>query len=162
MYATGAVAARFGVGPQTVRNWSDRFGEFLGAGAVVSGSARTFTDSDLEVLALVSELTGTGLTYAQVATSLGQGKRGRVPDAPVIDSDVVAVMTPDEIGRTLEIMHVRDQALGEVKALEKQVARDEEIIKSKDVEINRLNRTLGAAEGEIARLKADRGKGSLT
>src|SRR3954454_4310661 len=79
-YKSSHVQRLFTVSPETVRNWSEEFGEYLSVTATPgTGRHRLFTHEDIEVFALVAELKDKGLTYTDIHAALQNNQRGEVP-----------------------------------------------------------------------------------
>jgi len=84
------LARRLGVSDATVRNWSDRYAEFLSeqGGGLDFGATRRFTEEDALVMATVAQLRTEGLTHEAIGAAIRRGRRAeRVPDLP----------TPEEV-----------------------------------------------------------------
>jgi DNA-binding transcriptional MerR regulator len=73
----GEVARRFGVNPQTIRQWSEQFAPYLSESANPKrGNTRHFTMDDLQVFALVAYMRGRDATFEDIRTALQSGQRG--------------------------------------------------------------------------------------
>jgi len=155
MWSTGDIQKMFGVSPQTVRNWTKEFKTFLsdGASPIRSGYTRSFTADDLRVFALVVEMTHIGATYNEVRDALKEGRRGDLPEVPEEESDLTALLSPQEIARTLSLMKERDEAIGRIEQLLVERENDKKIIDEKDKDINRLNREIGRLEAQLEAMR---------
>lgn len=144
MWTTNDLKQVFGVTPQTVRNWTADFAQYLSDEATPSksGARRLFTEDDVKVFALIRELTQSGQTYAQVRQTLADGKRGELPQMPISKDDTTTSLSPEEIYRTLAIMRERDEAIGQLKQLQLDKEEDRKTIE-------RLNREIGRLELEL-------------
>jgi DNA-binding transcriptional MerR regulator len=151
MWATGDIQRMFGVSPQTVRNWTKEFREYLSAGATPTepGYTRKFTADDLRVFALVVERTHLGATYTDVQAALSEGKRGEIPATADQEKDPIALLSPQEIARTMTIIKERDEARGRIEQLMIERDRDRQTVEQKDKEINELNREIGKLEAKL-------------
>ena len=151
MWSTGDIQKMFGVSPQTVRNWTKEFKNFLsdGAAPTQAGYTRRFNADDLLVFALVSEMTGLGAAYPEVRAALMTGKRGDLPEAPKQDDGPIALLRPEEIARTMALIKERDEALGRIEQLLLERDHDRRVVAAKDNEINRLNREIGRLEAQL-------------
>jgi hypothetical protein len=73
----GAVAARLGVAPETVRSWERRYG--LAPGGRSPGGARRYTEVDCARLVLMQQLVAEGAMPAQAAATVLSTPSGEVP-----------------------------------------------------------------------------------
>lgn len=81
---------RLGISDATVRDWSDRYADFLSerGGGLDFGATRRFSEADALLLTTVSELRDEGLGHDAIRRALERGRRAeRVPDLP----------TPEEV-----------------------------------------------------------------
>lgn len=79
MYTVSDVARHFNVSKQSGRVWAGEFEQYLDPAAKPApGKTRQFTDSDMEVFALVAQLRQEGATYADIHAALAAGERGNV------------------------------------------------------------------------------------
>src|SRR4051794_16913775 len=80
-YTTRQIAALYSVSIETIRIWTLEFAEYLSPTAQPGRNKnRVYTVSDLEVLALVSELKGQGKIFSDVHLALKAGQRGAAPN----------------------------------------------------------------------------------
>jgi DNA-binding transcriptional MerR regulator len=150
MYSSHNICEFFNISRETVRTWSDEFGAWLSATAKPEkGRQRQFTDSDLRVFALVSDMKKQGLLYADIKAALGAGQRGEIPDT-------VYAVVPGERNRLAELqtriddlqtalstaLEDRQRMAGQIELLTRQLeaAQDEN---------RRLNREIGRLEQRI-------------
>jgi DNA-binding transcriptional MerR regulator len=83
VYSTKQVSTMFGVTIETVRNWSQEFADYLSHRANPGKKRnRSYTQQDLEVFALVSNLKHEGLTFEDVHVALRNGERSTPPPLP--------------------------------------------------------------------------------
>lgn len=84
MKKAGAIAARFGVHPDTVRDWADMFEEFFSPGAKKgAGVRRVFDLQDEMVLNTVYELRKRNVEFEEIRARLRSGERIEV--LPVVN-----------------------------------------------------------------------------
>lgn len=77
----GDVARRFGINPQTVRQWADEFAGYLSPDAnPAKGETRVFDNDDLQVLALVAYMRNQGAGFDEIKAALDSGQRGLMMD----------------------------------------------------------------------------------
>lgn len=80
MYNATQVATLFNVARETVRQWSIEFAQDLSPTANPgNGRQRIYTDSDIEIFALIDELKEHGKLYAEIHLALANGQRGTPP-----------------------------------------------------------------------------------
>jgi DNA-binding transcriptional MerR regulator len=81
MWNTTRAAKLFKVSGQTIRAYCDEFGAYLSPQASPGkGKTKSFTDGDMEVFALISELIGQGKEYPDAHAALMNGQRTPIPD----------------------------------------------------------------------------------
>lgn len=127
----GDAATLFDVTPQTIRRWTDEFSDYLSTGANPDdGSTRVFTDTDMEVLALVATVKQNGGTYDDAHARLRTGERGVLPEEPLSKEQQEIAIN--------QIMLQNRQLKNQVGELEEQLEEKEaELRKTRD-EISRL------------------------
>jgi DNA-binding transcriptional MerR regulator len=87
MYTTKDICDKFGVSRETVRQWTSQFGGYLSPTATPEkGRQRNYTDNDLGVFALVSNLKSTGSTSEEITAALSAGQRGEPPSEAQVAS----------------------------------------------------------------------------
>lgn len=147
MYSVSVVAQIFSVAKETVRKWAVEFADELEPNANPGeGRQRAFSDSDLEILALISEMKSQGKLYIDIHAALAQGEKGRLPDS-------VNAIEPAEVPSVVSVRREVERLKGEL-----QIALTDN--QRQATEIDLINRQLKAAEekndrltGEIAVLK---------
>jgi len=137
-YKTIDVQQIFAISDETVRAWAREFSDYLSPLANPgTGRHRLFNLDDMRVFALVSEMKGKGLTFADIHVSLAAGERGQFPpggaDQPIVNYDT-----------SLLLDHAR-QEIDQLKAAQ-QASRNENI---------RLQTRLEEREKRIAELESD-------
>ncbi len=125
-YKSEIVQALFNITGQTVRNWSSEFGSFLSEHAVGGDNKhRVFTEGDLTVFALISELKAKRMSTDDIHATLATGNRGELPDN--ITTGIVPVDTAIKISRLeSEVSHYKhnyEHALSEIEQLKLEKAR---------------------------------------
>ena len=163
MYQTKDVVERFGISPQTVRTYSDEFGQYLSATAnPPPGQQRNFNDDDLEVFALVVELKRQGSTYEAIHAALAAGQRGSVPqNAPFLDgiagsnreqSSIVSLRRELTVLKQFHEQELqalrteRDKAAGQAEAYKDQLQAKEQQIESLNEKIIELRVKLAKSD----------------
>jgi DNA-binding transcriptional MerR regulator len=80
MYTTKQVGAIFGRSHETIRLWAEEFQPYLEPLATPGkGRNRSFTEADLEVLALIAKMKEEGFNFEDIHQSLKHGQRGTPP-----------------------------------------------------------------------------------
>ncbi|MBZ0285712.1 MAG: MerR family transcriptional regulator [Anaerolineae bacterium] len=105
-YSTAQISRLFNVARETVRKWSVEFSHFLSPNATPGqGRTRQFTESDIAVFALVSEMKAQGKVYDDIHAALGAGQRGEIPIAAhnLIPADVPRSLVLQSQIRELEV-----------------------------------------------------------
>src|SRR5215470_17720668 len=76
MTKTGDIAIRFGLHPDTVRDWIDMFEDFFSVGARRgSGTQRVFTEQDEIVINTINELRKQRVDFEVIRARLAGGER---------------------------------------------------------------------------------------
>ena len=155
MWTTGDIQKIYSVSPQTIRNWTAKFAEFLSIGAnpPAKGTRRKFTEDDLKVFSLIVEMTAMGDTYEDVEKALKKGDRGDLPEVSEEELEPSSLLSPKELARTMVLLKERDEAVGQLKQLTIQAEQNHQIIQQKDEQISKLNREIGTLENELKRLQ---------
>jgi DNA-binding transcriptional MerR regulator len=112
LYSSRHVCLLFGVAPETVRNWSEEFSRHLSVTANPGkGRHRNFTEEDMQVFGLVSELKNQGLMYEDIHAALDNGQRGEPPNFP--PDDLQALVVTDQKQQTvIQIQQLELQIVG--------------------------------------------------
>ena len=85
LYRVQEVTTRLGISDQTLRQYCNRYGQFLsGHAAPVAGQTRHFTDTDVRVLTLIRNASGArNVDVLQTVTAaVASGNLPEMPDAP--------------------------------------------------------------------------------
>ena len=134
-YTTRQIAALYSVSIETIRIWTLEFAEYLSPTAQPGRNKnRVYTVSDLEVLALVSELKGQGKIFSDVHLALKAGQRGAAPNLEPQEMQAISYGEREK-RLSLEVDHLQHAILrlteqlkeAQAKAAEAQVAKDENI-----------------------------------
>lgn len=137
VYTTSSIAKLFGVTDQTVKNWAKEFAEHLSPTAQPpEGQKRMFTLDDIRVFALVADFSKRGFSYEDAHTSLRSGQRGDIPEtakelSPTVSPQIVAALREENSAlQTLltDRTRERDEAVGQVKLLERQLGQKDKRI----------------------------------
>ena len=145
MYSASQVAQLFKTARETIRNWAIEFKDELEPNANPGeGRQRSFSDRDLEVIALISEMKGQGKLYADIHAALANGQRGDVP------ADVSAIVPTDTPRPT--------QLQARVNFLEAELQTARETDQRNQAQIELLTRQLEAAQQEIKSLNREIGR----
>lgn len=141
MYTATQAAQVFKVSRETVRRWSSEFKAFLSPTAnPEKDRQRAYTDSDMEVFALVAEQKAQGRLFEDIKAALGAGQRGSAP------ADAAAIVQSDAPRATALQARVANLE----KALTHSEARREELQK----QLDDTKRELRDAYKQIGRLEA--------
>jgi DNA-binding transcriptional MerR regulator len=117
MATVGDVAGGLGVGAQTVRDWCEEFKEFLSPTATPpKGQVRTFSESDLAVLALVARMRSDMTGYDLIKQALGQGERGELPQSEEASASTALVIRQQYEQRLSIIQQEMADREGELRA----------------------------------------------
>ena len=102
MPTISAFKKAYDVQPNTIRQWSRTFADFLEPGAnPPNGKTRTYSDDDARVIALVAAMRQDNRPYEAIRAALAAGDRGQWPiesdqtaqDAPGRDENTFALVT---------------------------------------------------------------------
>lgn len=159
---TGEIASLLGVSDKTIRNWVERFENFLSAEAKRVGSRQSaFTEEDIVILATIKELSAEGLSYDAINERLVSGYRTENPGTAsfAIDRRVVPAAAVEQIidstAIKIELEQVKSERDRLLTVVEKQQIQEKELRE----ELNRLQDKiaelmlrLGKAEGRLEEL----------
>ena len=124
-YKSSHVQRLFSVSPETVRNWSEEFAEYLSVTATPgTGRHRIFTHEDMEVFALIAELKEKGLTYTDIHAALKNNQRGEIP--PMLVNQVQELQLALQVDQAQELV-VRLQSERDAALARQQALHDENI-----------------------------------
>ena len=147
-YSSRHACILFGIAPETVRNWSEEFLEYLSPTANPGkGRHRSFSEEDMGVFALIAEMKTQGRVYEDIHAALGNGQRGDPPALPVEEMQALVVTGLKQESalqiqkmemEIVRLQHERDEAFSQL-----QPTRDEKI---------RLQAKLEAAHERIQEL----------
>lgn len=154
--------------PQTIRNWAKEFASYLSPSATPgSGSTRRFSPEDMKILALISELSGQGVSFDEIHAALASGQRGQVPNLSPEEMDVLVA---GEIERQLssqldETRQLANRLQEELDALKTQFQplHDENIrlkaqVEDRGLRITELSQQLREAQEKIEQLAEEKGQ----
>jgi DNA-binding transcriptional MerR regulator len=146
-YTTKDIAAIFKVSHQAVKTWAREFGLYLSPSAQPeAGKRRIFTDDDVRVFALVREYTQRGYNFTDAHLALKAGQRGDIPDTasevtPTPPPQLIVALRQEINAINQRVAQERargDEAIGQVKLLEKLLDQKEQLVRSLYEEIGRL------------------------
>lgn len=91
----------YDVQPNTIRQWSKTFADFLTPGAnPPKGETRVYSDADGQVIALIADMRQDHQSYESIHAALAAGDRGQwPPDAPPVPQDA-----PGQPENTLQLI----------------------------------------------------------
>jgi DNA-binding transcriptional MerR regulator len=148
MYTTKDICDKFGVSRETVRQWTSQFGDYLSPTATPEkGRQRNYTDGDLSVFALVSNLKSTGSTSEEITAALSAGQRGEAPiEAQVVPTSDASLTTlrRDVVQLRQELDTIKTELLmtqGENRLLKQQLDDKEKRIENLYVQLARYKVT---------------------
>ena len=107
LYNSRHVSTLFGIAGETVRAWSEEFVRYLSPTANPGkGRHRSFTETDMSVFSLVSEMKSQGRTYEDIHVSLASGQRGMPP--ALHPEEVQAIVVSEQEKRlSLEVEYLQ-------------------------------------------------------
>lgn len=148
-YSAIQTAQLFKVARETIRKWAIEFESHLSPSArPATGGIRRFTDSDLEVFALVSEMKDQGKVFDDIHAALRAGQRGDIPESinalsNSTNNSPLAIRL-DELEETVTSLTIQlnQSELARAKA-EGREGLLQEMLREATAEIARLNRLLG-------------------
>lgn len=146
-FTTQHICGLFKISHQTVKTWSKEFAAYLSPTATPEeGKKRLFTVDDVRVFDLVADYRNRGYTYDDAQMALRSGQRGNVPaTAGSIEPTAppaAIVALKEEITNLrqhlVEAYTERDEARGQNKLLERQLAEKERQIIELHKQITRM------------------------
>lgn len=147
MYTASQVATIFGLSRETIRRYAEEFKSHLSPSANPgSDRARTFTDADLSVFALVASMKHLGKRFDEIHAALVNGQRG---DPPENARAVILSDQPKATALQAKVNHLERElsaALDNAKHLE---GRIEELSR----QLESTKRELREAYKEIGRME---------
>lgn len=145
MYSASQVATLFKTARETIRNWAIEFRDELEPNANPGENRqRAFSDRDLEVIALISEMKGQGKLYSDIHAALANNQRGSLPDD-------VSALTPIDAPRPSQLQ-------ARVHLLEAQLKESLDNNQRDKAQIELLTRQLADAQQEIKLLNREIGR----
>jgi DNA-binding transcriptional MerR regulator len=129
---TSGVAKLLDISPATVRNYGDRFSEYLSEGASPpKGESRSFTDRDVRILAAAWDLVSQGMTYEEAHRNLAAADLGNLPpleepepiEEPEQPGTALAIAYRRQENELARVLQERDEAIEEVKSLTLELGR---------------------------------------
>lgn len=155
-FSVSHLARLFGVSQQTIRQWSNEFQTYLSMRANPGKSrVRSFTNDDLPVLALISQMKELGYTYQEIHAALNNGERGEAPSLNGLEKVDLALTSERE--RKLEVRaqqaeQERDFWRERATEAERLLLEREEALHQSQIEVARLQGEMKAAERDRSQL----------
>lgn len=154
MYATRHVARLLNITEESIRLWTKEFAPYLSPTALPTpGRHRRYTDADLAVLALVSQMRDIGHLYEDIHTALAAGQRAQAPQETI--TTILEQSSRSELALVergfAQLQLERDQLKQQIAELNIQNSRLEG-------QLDRAERELLQAREEIIRLHRENAK----
>lgn len=123
-YKTRHIQKYFDISYETVRTWAEEFKEYLSPLANPGeGRHRVFSEDDLRVFSLVSNMKETGSTFSDIHVTLKTGERGRLPEIG-FDDEVVEELAIAQTNRTLaQLTYERNEAVKELQTVKDELIK---------------------------------------
>lgn len=161
-YQSRHIQMLFGVSNETVRTWSEEFSQYLSPTANPgTGKHRHFTDDDLEIFALISEMKKQGQTYTDIHLALKNGQRGNVPTLSANEMITLAgnqhslalAMRVEELQVEAQKLRIeRDDALDKLRSKNDELISIKATHKATEDRVNQLSEQLEKAQEEVKKL----------
>lgn len=163
-YSTRHCCTLFRVSPETVRTWAEEFSAYLSPIANPgTGRHRQFTEDDMRVLSLISEMKRDNLTFSDIHAALAAGQRGKAPALPVEEVQAL-VVGERESQLIVQLQKLQDTIIALQKERDALLPSRENEIRLQALHdadqkrIVELTAELKAAQGEIKELYKEVGK----
>lgn len=159
-YKSRDLQSIFDVSGETIRVWADEFSTYLSPSATPgSGKHRIFSDEDLTVFALISEMKALGKTFEDVHVSLRTGQRGDLPSVIGQGRDRTESAIQVAVFRQQldQVRSERDQAVEQAQQLHDEVIKLRTQLQyhaDQDDKIDELNGKISELSKQIGRLEA--------
>lgn len=128
LYGTRHVEMLLNVSHETVRRWAQEFQSYLSTTSQPGKNRdRRFTTEDVQVLSLVKQLRGEGMSIPEIHTAIKNGQRGEMP-----------TITPDEVRQLATSEHET--------ALSLEVSRLQQLVISLSNQLDTAKEAAAAAE----------------
>ena len=152
MYRISHVCKLYDVAPETARIWAVEFAPHLSPTAAPGKNKhRLFTEEDMRVFSLISELKSQGLTYADIHMALKNGQRGAPPTLPAEEVQALVVSGQERQLRA-EVDYLQQALVRAQEELKTVVALKDDLQHSKDKNI-RLEARLDEMKEREGRLE---------
>lgn len=104
LYSSRHIQTLYQISPETVRQWTLEFGEYLSEHAKPTkrGKNRRYTDSDMQVFSYISQNRNMGMGYDDIHAGLQNGERGELPTLPAQEVEKVT-SSEDELRLSLRV-----------------------------------------------------------
>ena len=144
-YQSKHLVALYKIAPETLRQWTLEFQEYLSPTANPGANKQRFyTVSDLEILSLVSEQKRAGFTYEEIHLSLKSGQRGVAPDLEPHELEEI-VGSDEDTQLSIQVHHLQHNLALAQTALKKAEERLQEMQAIQE-KANRLEAQLETTE----------------
>jgi DNA-binding transcriptional MerR regulator len=153
-FSVSHLARVFGVSQQTIRQWSNEFQEHLSIRANPGKSrVRSFTNEDLPVLALISQMKELGYTYQEIHAALNNGERGEAPSLNGLD----LALTSERDRTAIAELETRVQQAEEERDFWRERATEaERLLQERDAALHQSQVELARLQGEMKAAERDR------
>lgn len=175
-YQTKHLVTLYRIAPETLRQWTIEFAEYLsGSANPGANKQRFYTAEDLTVLTLVSEQKNIGLSYDEIHASLKNGNRADPPQLEPEDLEKI-VGTNEDTQLAIQVSHLQhnlalaqealkqaEVRLSEMRGLQEEKIRLEAELKMSDkyhqAEVQRLIDRIEQMQTQLQDLNRQAGEG---
>jgi DNA-binding transcriptional MerR regulator len=159
---TGEVAARLNVTAQTVRNWKDKYADFVSPhlGQTGKGGTLFFNDKDVRVLATIAECKQQRFTHEEILKVLERGQN-LVEIPPLPSDEEIKARAQVQLVPVSEYLRVMDRVLGLEQERDRLITeRDEAEARARERQeaIERLQKELGLLQGQLKERNREEGR----
>lgn len=163
LYKVNEVMARLGVTDQTIRQYCNRFSQFLsGHAAPAAGQTRRFTETDVRILTLARNVSGqrSGDAVQLVAEAVASGKLPEMPDMPITKGGGAQIVQAyketwlAERASMQEKIEILQDQIGRLQGeYDRERAAHVDDLKASAQELADLRERIGRAEGALSAYK---------
>lgn len=150
----------YNISLEAARQWAIEFQDYLSpTGKPGKHKHRQYTDEDMKVFSLISEMKGAGRTYEEIHLALKAGQRGDLPVMP--PEQVSAIATTDrERSLVLQLSYLQQQLLAAQQELETlhQVKRELDEERNKTISLEARYEEVKRSEQELRALVSELSK----
>lgn len=156
-FSVSHLAHVFAVSQQTIRQWSNEFHEHLSTRANPGKSRiRAYTNEDLPVFALISQMKTLGYTYQDIHAALVNGQRGEVPSLDGLDNVDLALISERDRAVIAELEMRAQQAEAERDFWRERAAESERQLEEQETALHQSQVELARLQGEMKAAERDR------